>query len=167
MLAVEFPPPADRREAGIAAVPTSQSWGWACANPAAGARLLVLETRSKGWGPLELDLGFMLGSYRTARTTIHNPKPIRPKASQKPWIALSREPACRQNISQIVEIWSQNRVHILVARPLWGGNLYINRRLVPLLIPGESLTPSPYDSIERTGVGDQILAGTQSAPPQR
>ena len=117
MLAVEFPPPADRREAGIAAVPTSQSWGWACANPAAGARFLLLETLSKGWGPLELDLGFMLGSYRTARTTIHNTKPIRPKASQKPWIALSREPACRQNSSQIVEIWSQNRVHIFVLRP--------------------------------------------------
>jgi hypothetical protein len=145
MPAVEFPPPTDRREPGIAAVSTSQSWGWACANPAPGMRLLLPETLSKGWGPLELDLGFILGSYRTTRTTIHNTKPIRPRASQKPWIALSREPACRQNSSQIVEIWSQNRVHIFVPRPrcssVLGGNPYINRRPVPLLIPGKSLTP--------------------------
>jgi hypothetical protein len=129
MLTVEFPSPSDRGEPAIAAVPTSKSWDRECANPAAGVRLLLPETLSKDWGPLELDLGFMLGSYRRARTTIHNTKPIRPKASQKPWIPLSREPACKQNSSQIVEIWSQNRVHIFVLRPrcsstLGGESLY-------------------------------------------
>ena len=45
--------------------------------------------------------------------------------------ALSIEPACRQNSSQTVEIWSQNRVHIFALRRLYPSVVFSYVRKIP------------------------------------
>lgn len=74
-------------------------------------------------------------------------------------MALSMEPACRQNRSQVVEIWSQNCVHTFALRQivslgcvqLRSENPYINLGRVAVFALGESLMPQPYGGVEQDG----------------
>jgi len=74
-------------------------------------------------------------------------------------MALSIEPACRQNRSQIVEIWSQNWIHTFALRQivalscvqLRSENPYINLGRVAVFALGESLTPQPNGGVEQDG----------------